>query len=331
MDCLELLEDYSSPKMVNVLKSYNNNINAKMLSSLENNIKDFHKLPIEDFFYYSVNLDIKGIGATRKSSLSTMRDRFITLRKNVVNGNTNLRDVYEIMKMWECDFMKKGMTLTGEDNHDERYEFIGMFQQMYDNSPHTTIYKFFHELKENFGTNYKKNNGGVKLRTIHGSKGCTYPYVYLWCENIANPMWWAKGAGKESETFLFYVALTRASIELNIFHQNPDCFRFNFIFPGGYESNFVEIEESSPQETTQDNNFLKYFTPNEINLFKKNIKGRYTFYPLKDSIVIKTTEKAVLLKTSGTQCWVPKSQLGLDFGYIHLPDWLFAKNGLKKP
>jgi superfamily I DNA/RNA helicase len=335
LNAVELTQSFDHQKLIDVIKPYNNNISKKVIGEImqESTVDD--QSDVFRFLEFGIESDIKNIGATRKSGLSFVLSKLKDLKKYLDEYKVvDFKHVVSLMEMHQCDFMKHGKTITGADNHDERMEFIESFQGQYINQEQHNVFKYFDILRANFGSSHISNQPkGVLLRTVHGSKGCTYPYVYLWADNIASPFW-IKTNGYEDETFVFYVAVTRPSRELNIYHTSPESFKYNFVFPGDFptveETNSNQAKEMA-QVGNEDQQHLRHFSSAELQKFKDTIqrdkKGSYK--PLRGYRLELVREKAVLFKKDKKAIWCPRKSIALDMGIFHIPQWLINKNNLE--
>ena len=121
-------------------------------------------------------------------------------------------------------------------------------QLVYSASKHENLLDFLEEaslVKEDKDDDEKENNYGVKLSTIHASKGLEYHTVFvIGCEEQLFPHWKSMESATEleEERRLMYVAMTRA--ERCLYLTSAQCRRGQYNLPSRFLS---EVEASRSQ------------------------------------------------------------------------------------
>lgn len=319
INCIELLYRFDLNDIVAISAQFPNYVGLKTLETVHRTYGGDTTL---DFLRTCVKERIQGLGYKRRKALEDLYDNFSKLSNYIeTTQEFSFRDVANIMCIENTKFMFPGVTTTGADNIEERFEFISVLSSIYRESEIENVREFINFLKLDYQSSEEvSEKNAVNLKTVHGSKGQSLPIVYLYAYNIAAFYRMNTPEDILNELFLFYVAITRTQTKLNVYLSNPNTFQFGYVFDKMYQA------LSSEQEKMGKDNL---FDESEIMLFENN----YSFKPdeylfLRDFKPVRKSEKAVLFINGSENIWISLQYLGYRKERFYVPQWMARRNNL---
>lgn len=246
LNSLRCMESFQINELININTNFSNFVDYKTMKLVERAIVSRNLLydSSSSFLAHAFREPIAGIGPKKKEAFRIMYDRFSRAERlykefnftNQSNREIFFLDLLEKMEIEETDFMI-GSTDTGERISVERWSFLNDLKEMFVEAKEETIEEWINNLYIAFSGEDEDDiytEDRVTLRTIHKSKGCNLPIVYI----ITSMIGAFDPDDVEDEKFVFYVAVTRASDYLNIYSSNFG--RFPFINTLGMHPKIVE-------------------------------------------------------------------------------------------
>jgi len=333
-----VIMNFTISDCIDLFKMYPNFVGDKTLTDLYNKCEQ--KDSIFSLLDFSINNKLEGIGTKKSQSLVDMKRRLTILNKYLhskIEGKFDFLTIANIMNMEETKFMLK------EEEDDElpsedRYEFLGFFQENFNKSEFNSMTEWFTEVSLNGHKVKEKENNKVKFKTVHGCKGQSLPIVYFIANRICDPIFINTKESVDNEKFVLYVAMTRAEKHLEIFIDSPDSFNFNFIYNKEWTKKYVSIDGKPLVDTTNlrvEANEVTgvYNIPNNVleelkNTFKSK-KNTYKTVLTLNVYPVRSTAKAIMFeKNSKEQFWIPFSALGFHDKRYFIESWVVKANKL---
>lgn len=151
----------------------------------------------------------------------------------------------------------------------------------------------------------KMNKKGVKLMTVHTSKGLEFPYVFvvdISSDNFPND----KSLDLEEDRRLFYVALTRAKVELILSYAKSGIYGYNSDGISKKSLFLKELPASLVDEFVSNKfgsmNYPQKAKPNNFNAKKDNILKLGEYYTHKKfgtGLILKIEKKSFGFEVTG--------------------------------
>lgn len=242
LNALSLFCAFDMTILIDLIKEYGNFIDFKTLWTTFFSCKDTYGgtcFSILTFLSHAFMESIAGVGPKRKKEFQILYNRFSTI--NTIIKCLNYKDpnskegffkkIAEELCMDETKFMSYDMdNSVGREDAGERWNSIYELDAMFVDYEFESIEEFINLLKTDFSSSDTSEKDDkidtVTLRTIHKSKGCTLPVVYLIADHIA-----IFDDNITDEFFVYYVAITRVSHHLYLFHNDFNNFKFNYLLP----------------------------------------------------------------------------------------------------
>lgn len=282
---------------------------------------------IIEFLQYFLENKVRGLGVAANNGIRLLLsyiERVAEIIEDAENSSTVFSEIAKALDFNDCDFMRDKTTEEGQNNREERWEFIEVLDTIR-NEKEPDVFQVESMLRLEFTTEDEKDSDVVQLKTIHSSKGETLPHVYLLADTF-NPKFMTDENSFRSELFVLYVAITRTRDELQIWGKLPPSFEFleecEMESPDLEELAVAGVEQGMPSLAVQ---LL------ERPMIRENRVRRPI--PLVNATPIRESAKAVMFEIEHpergrVQQWLPKSQMTVIDDRLAVSQWLMTKNNL---
>ena len=276
--------------------------------------KDSEPKTVFEFIDRGVGVKIAGVGPKKIAGLKMMKARLLKLQTyldSVGSAKLSIPVLAEVMGIEETKFMLSKESEEGDSLSEERREFLKFFDECYRHSPHVDIVQWRNSvLLENQEITHLHNNqrNAVQLKTMHGSKGQSLPYVYVLLNRMFDPFMTKTPEDISAEMFLLYVGTTRAEKTMTLYHEAPDITKLAFLFSNGM---------IDPVITLLKNNY-------------RTGKYRYPYMLPETCRMVRKTDKAIQVQYQKELFWLPFNSCAFNGTRFFLNDWIVRERNLYK-